>query len=246
MQTMICQFSQRHQYYRHILVPFLALLLLLTQFKLHASSRKYDETVSLGSACQSAWQLEVNEVRKWAYPFDWLVTSFDGLVAFIMNRGEGFLERDNLEVVEVLKGDSLSFLHVVDRKYDFHSIHDFFFPDMYNYDKVKDKYERRIQRFFALLESDRKILFVRTQISRNEATYLDSLLHRLYPHLEYTLVAVSGDPDAQMDWGLERVRNFYMQQTQGDWQGDYQKWKEILSQFSVKPAKRKRPDGEMW
>lgn len=246
MQIIIRPFSQKKNFYRHQFFAFLALLLLFTQFDVHASSRKYDETVSLGTACQSAWQLEVNEVRKWAYPFDWLITSFDSLVAFISNKGEGFFEKENLEIIEILYGESLSFLHVVDRKYDIHSIHDLFFPNMYNYDKVKAKYERRIQRFFALLESNRKILFVRTQINRSETIYLDNLLHHLYPNLEYTLVAISDDPDAQNDWGLERVRNFYMQQTPGEWQGDYQKWKEILSQFSVKPARQKRPDEEQW
>lgn len=240
MQTMICQLK-----YCKLFI-LLALLLLFTQSDLNASAEKYDQTISLGSSCQSAWQLEVNGVRKLAYPFDWLMTPFDGLVSFIINKGEGFLEKDNIEVIEILHGDPLSFLHVADRKYDFHSMHDFFFPDMYNYGDVKAKYERRIQRFFDLLESNKKILFVRTQISRDEAVRLDDLLHYLYPYLEYTLVAINDDPDAQTDWGLKRVKNFYMQSTPGDWGGDYQKWKEILGQFPIKSAKKKRPDEEKW
>lgn len=210
-----------------------ALYLIGTLFRLDASTREYDETVSLGSICQAAWHLKANEIRKGAYPFDSAITPFHGLILFISQHGAGFLEKDHLKVLETLYGDPHSYLHVVDQTYDIHFIHDFRFPDMYNYDTVIAKYQRRTQRFFHLLETDKKILFVRVQMNRDEAKALDRLLHTLYPHLDYTLVAVSDDPDAQTDWGLERVRNFYMQQTPGDWKGDSQRWGEILSQFPV-------------
>jgi hypothetical protein len=223
--------------YKKLLVV-LALFFLLNHFDLNASIRKYDEAVSLGSICQPAWHLKANGVRKGAYPFDRVITPFHALIPFIAQRGAGFLEKDHLKILEVLYGEHTSYEHVVDLAYDIHFIHDFHHPDMCNYDNVKAKYERRVQRFFELLESDKKILFVRVQMNRHEAQILDDLLHSQYPHLEYTLVAISDDPDALTDWGLERVRNFYMQQIPGDWRGDSQRWTEILSQFSVKSAKK--------
>lgn len=223
---------------------FLIFFLLVIHAKLIASDKPYDETVSLGAACQAAWQLEANGKRNGAYPFDWLVTPFHGLVSFILQRGEGFLEKDKTSVVEVLQGNP-SILHVVDLTYDIHSIHDFF-EGMLNYDRVKSKYERRTLKFFKLLASDKKILFIRVQMSRQEAIYLDQLLHSNYPKLDYTLVAISDDPEAQIEWGMERIRNFYMEQLPGNWMGDGDKWREILSQFQVNVSERKNPDRVKW
>jgi hypothetical protein len=212
---------------------------------LEAAIKKYDETVSLGSSCQSAWHLEANGLRRWSYPLDWVITPFDSLIAFITHRGVGFLDRDKIAVIEILEG-APSMLHVSDTTYHIHSIHDFFAPDMPNYEAVKAKYDRRIKRFFDLLESSKRILFVRVNISRQEAEYLDHFLHTLYPRLEYTLLAVSEDPSAQENWGLERVRNFYMQQFPSDWVGNSGQWTEILSQFPIKAGKKKGVDEEKW
>jgi hypothetical protein len=230
---------------RQMFFAILLLLLFFVSFDLKATIKKYDETVSLGTACQSAWHLEANEIRKWAYPFDWLITPFESLMIFMESRGAGFLDKDQLTIVETLHGHP-SMLHVVNLAYNIHFIHDFLAPDMFNYDAVKEKYDRRIKRFFDLLESNKKVLFIRVQISRPEAECLDNYLHTHYPNLDYTLVAVSEDSDARSDWGLERVRNFYMQQIPGNWMGNGEKWREILSQFPVREAKKKRPREEKW
>ncbi len=244
-QTMSRAVNQLYRVNKQTLCAVLSLFLLFIPFNLKAVIKQYDEAVSLGTACQSAWQLEANGMRKLAYPFDWLITPFDSLVSFITCRGVNFLDKDKLAVVEVLPGNP-SMLHIVDLLYNIHSIHDFYGPDMSNYDAVKAKYDRRIKRFFNLLDSNKKILFVRVQISRSEAEEIDRLFQTFYPKLRYTLVAVSEDPNAQFDWGLERVKNFYMQQIPGDWAGNHEKWETILSQFPVKPASKSRRAEERW
>lgn len=234
----------------HFMHPFYSLvltwILLIFPLDLKASTKPYDEVVSLGTACQAAWQLEGSGMRRFAYPFDWLVTPFHGLIPFIANQGAGFLERDKLEIIKTLPGKA-TFLHVADLTYDIHFIHDFHGTESIdNYDKIKSKYERRIQRFFSLMQSNKKILFFRVQVTRDEVIVLDNLIHTTYPNLDYTLVAINDSSDAEHDWGLERVRNFYMRQSIDNWQGDGERWKEILSQFTVKESKKKRPEGEKW
>lgn len=228
---------------------YLIIILVFALFSLEiraSTIKQYDEVISLGTACQAAWQLEGNGMRRLAYPFDWLVTPFHGLIPFIINQGAGFLDKDKIEIVKTLPGKA-TFLHVADLTYDIHFIHDFHGTEIIdNYDKIKNKYDRRIQRFFTLLQSNKKILFFRVQITRDEAIVLDNLIHTTYPNLEYTLVAINDSPDTENDWGLERVRNFYMRQSIDNWQGDGERWKDILSQFSVKESKKKRPDGEKW
>lgn len=219
------------------LLPFL----LVFPFAI-GSIEPYDDVVSLGSACQPAWYFKGYGMRRSAYPFDWLVTPFEGLISFIINKGDHFLEKENLRTLEVLGGDP-PILHVVDVKYDIHIVHDFYF-DMQNYDKIKTNYKRRIERFFKLLESNKRVLFVRVQMNRSEAQVLDALFQRLYPKLDYTIVAVSDEPDAEHDWGFERIKNYYMKQTPGEWMGDGDKWREILYQFTIKEKKKHQSDEE--
>lgn len=223
----------------------LVVFLLSWPFFATADEEPYDEAVSLGMVCQPAWHLEGHHMRRWAYPLDWMITPFHGLLLFIQNKGAHFLEKEHLKVLEILEGTP-SILHVVDEFYDIHSIHDFQAPSMQNFEKVKAKYERRIQRFFKLLASHKKVLLVRVQISRSEAETLTHLLSKLYPELNYTLVAVSEELSAKESWGLERVSNFYMPQISGHWQGDDEKWQEILCQFPVKESKKPRPPEEKW
>lgn len=221
---------------------FLTFILLFSSSYVYpqVSIKKYDEAVSLGTGCQAAFQLRINGKRNVAYPFDWVITPFHGLVSFITNEGEDYFHQDHLSVIEILPASehTPSMLHVVDLRYDIHSIHDFLGPDMSNYESVKEKYDRRVQRFFKLLKSNKKVLFIRVQLFRDEAEQLDQLLQALYPQLKYTILAVCDDPSAQSDWGLKRVRNFYMQQVPGNWLGDSERWKEILSQFSIKSSKK--------
>lgn len=222
------------------------LLFLPVKTGLVASQREeYDEAVSLGTSCQAAWYLQGYGLRHWAYPFDWMVTPPHALLAFIKNKGKNFLEKENLQTLEVLPGTP-SILHVVDTKYDIHLIHDFYFPDMKNYNSVKAKYTRRIKRFFNLLESNKRVLFIRVQFSRSEALLLDELLHKLYPDLKYTLLVLSDAPEAYDDWMLPRVKNFFMEQQPGNWMGDGERWREVLSLFSIKPHGQEQPKTEKW
>lgn len=211
-----------------------------------ADGNKYDEVVSLGYGCQVAWQLETHGYRKTAYPFDWFHTSFDSLIRFMQNKGDLFFAWDKISVLGPYPGDSTR-LHIVDLLYGIHSYHDFIaMPAMGNHLEVKAKYDRRIKRFFELLHSDKKVLFVREGFSRAQVEQLDDFIHTLYPHLFYTILAVSDNEEFHQDWGVKRIRNFYLQQKAWDWKGDFARWKEILSHFHVKQSSKPRPPGEVW
>lgn len=229
---------------KKMLFPFFVLALL--PFYGQADIQTYDEVVSLGYGCQVAWQLETHGYRKIAYPFDWFHTSFDSLISFICNKGACFLEWDKICVQGAYPGDPIR-LHVVDMIYGIHSYHDFTStPAMGNYLEVKEKYDRRVQRFFELLNSKKKILFVREGFSRNQLEQLDNLLQMLYPHLSYTILGVSDNVEFIQNWKLKRIRNFYLQQNPEDWKGDFSRWKEILSHFCIKHSFNKRPPEEVW
>lgn len=215
------------------------LFFLLVSFRIAPAEKdaEYDEAVSLGSMCQVAHQLQANGIRHHAYPFDWIITPADGLIRFITHKGEGFLELENLAFGELWA--NTNFIVTIDTVYGFKILHDFYVPFEESYAPVKEKYDRRKERFFKLLKSNKKVLFIRTYLSREQAELLDHALRKFYPKLSYTILALN---ETEENWGLERVKNFQLHQIPNVWSGDPARWKEILSQFKVKQAKTLPPE----
>lgn len=210
---------------------FLFLLLLGMSCPLTAKVEVYDEVISLGKDCQAAFQLRNYGLRKEAYPFDWLVTPIDGLGLFLGTHGAHFLDPDKL----VYLNASGPYFHVWDSQFNFLIYHDFQTPDyMSDYEEVKVKYERRIARLFKLMNSNKRVLFVRCWITRAEAEYLDDLISCHFPKLNYTLLVLNNSKDFKSNWKKKRIRNFYLKPIPHNWEGDSVRWGEILSQFSVR------------
>lgn len=223
---------------RHSQTYFIFFILLMGFKIAHAEKVvEYDEAVSLGSMCQVAHQLQANGIRHHAYPFDWIITPAEGLSRFIAQKGEGFLERENLAFGELWA--NTNFIVTTDTLYDFKILHDFSVPFEESYAPVKEKYDRRKERFFKLLKSNKKVLFVRAYLTRSQAERLDHVLRKFYPKLSYTILALN---ETEENWGLERVKNFQLNQIPNDWRGDPARWQEILSQFRVKQAKTLPPE----
>lgn len=218
----------------------------LIVFPVNAKVEPFDEAVSLGFGCQVAHQLEAHGMRRWAYPFDWFHTPFEGLLSFIANKGKGFLDSDKIHVVGVYPGDPVH-LEVRDLIYGIASYHDFASsPPLSDYIAVKAKIDRRVKRFFDLLNTKKRVLFVSQYLTKVQIEQLNVTLHTLYPTLNYTLVAVGNSEEYQYDWFLEKVENYYMKDIPGDWRGNTGRWTEILRKYSVKPSFFPRPAGERW
>ncbi len=208
----------------------------------------YDVAIGLGGYCQVARAMHYNGIRYHAYPFDWLFSPFDSVFEFIAKRGVHFLDKDTLVFVTG-KPDYLGGHrdHILDTVYGLQLLHDFeaspnFLKD---YDSMKAKYERRVARFFAALDSKEKILFIRHGITYMQAVLLDQLLHTRYPQLSYTILAVDNTEEMKRDWGLQRVKNVYLRQTEPwVWWGDDAAWKEVLRHYSVTPQQSLTPRHE--
>lgn len=226
---------------------FIALFFILfTSLNIEGRLQQYDEVVSLGYSCQVAWQLETNGIRRLAYPFDWFHTSYESLIAFINNKGAHFLDLDKINVGGPYPGDP-SRLLVKDLLYGIISYHDFLAtPPMSNYADIKYKYDRRTKRFFNLLQSNKRVLFVIQDALKSQVENLDYLFHMLYPKLAYTILAVNSHEEYCSPWGNARIENFYLPQIPGDWMGNFGVWTEILSKFTVIHSSTRRPPGEQW
>ena len=128
--------------------------------------------VSLGSMCEPAHMLRFCEMRKAAFPFDWIV-SFDGesIIEMLENDFQDFLNQNFFKTYGAAllhTNYHLEFLHEGDwggNQY------------LLNMEKLKTKYERRIERFRQLKNYSGKVIFLR-------ASYLYSMNdpHRFYKY----------------------------------------------------------------
>jgi hypothetical protein len=190
----------------------------------------YDAIINLGGDCQVEHQLKTNNLREYALPFDYLIAPCISVCRMLTNDFKGFLDKEQL----AYKHDNGKY--ILDTAYDTRMIHDFILtPDFLNdYEQIKEKYMRRIERFRELLATKKKVLFIRKRALKEEAQVLATIIKTLYPHLMYTLAILDGSESAKEAWNIEGVKNFYLSQpVPYVWTGDNEAWKEILRQLHL-------------
>lgn len=127
--------------------------------------KKFKNIISLGAFCFVASELRRYEVRKKAYPFDWIITDLKTVIELIENE---FLNFTALKYLEKKEENNIVF-------YDNNAyslirfIHDFN-ENCDNTVLIQDKYQRRIQRFYQDIKSE--TLFVRYIINQGEYKYI--------------------------------------------------------------------------
>lgn len=192
-------------------------LLLISSYFLHGINED-PVVISLGYRCQVALQLRIHNLRKEAFPFDWMITPFESLYRLLENDFEDFLQPEKLIFRKrflyqddwgEFKG---SYPHIWESKYNLLLRHDFDLLDNFieQYSVVASKYERRIIRFYNTLNSGKHVYFFRRVITKNQAQVLRDLLVKKFPTLSFTLVAISYYPEAKQDWTIPNVKNFYV------------------------------------
>lgn len=125
----------------------------------------FSNFISLGSACQTASSMEKYGLRSWSGPFDWLVTdSLQWVLHYMETDFADFLKKENLERCQE---NPKTF---VERKSGFIFRHDHEYPFEDKYDKLKEKYQKKIDRFQE--ETVKKTCFLRTVISSDEVKYI--------------------------------------------------------------------------
>lgn len=131
-------------------------------------SAKYDFVCSIGCDCGCAWHLIDNRLRTASYPFDWIGTWTIGMtgVAELVDRDfEGFLKMENLrKAANPPRGphDDHEHDYYRDLVVGMDFAHDFLtdVPLEETYPAVRDKFDRRIDRFYRSLRKSRRTLLV--------------------------------------------------------------------------------------
>ncbi len=162
--------------------------------------------ISLGFRCDCAQNMIRNNVRKCSLPFDWIFSpDFERVTTLIEHKFDGFFSLDTIYAVD----DPGNILHtsVHNNKYLLQFVHDL--PKGVSlqeaYPSLAEKYRRRISRFFMLLKTGRKIIFLRRRISKKEAATFVAMMQRNYPALDFTLVAINGSSEHDSIWKIPHV-----------------------------------------
>ncbi len=126
--------------------------------------------VSLGFFCSVSEELQEYGFRKESMPFDWLISSAEGVYNLIDNKFEDFLEfnelSQNLENRNFYKND----------RYDVSFYHDFtqYKSLADQLESVVKKYNRRIKRFYERISEP--TIFIRYIEDQNEMNYIEANL----------------------------------------------------------------------
>lgn len=190
----------------------------------------YRAFVSLGSTCQTAYQLRRLGLRRFAGPLDWFISREAPDVArLIRNRFYGFMDPNRLELVSVDPPH-----HVVrDSGYGILSYHDFpLHEHVWNaYPLFKQKLDRRINALQAAASSG-PVCYVRIEASKHEALGLQSALRAALPG-PFRLLVVNFMDDYQIrheDWALSDTASVSIPRGM-DWRGSDAAWDQILRGF---------------
>lgn len=142
--------------------------------------KTFDIIYSIGTDCACAMYMKKCGMRKTSGPLDWITKpDFMTRINLICNYFEGFLEKENMRQLVV---DRQGLNDVNNDSYEdintgFKFYHDFKRDG--NFDKsylqVKEKYNRRIIRFYNLIDKSKRVLFIfynQENITTNEQIIL--------------------------------------------------------------------------
>lgn len=198
--------------------------------KLIDIQKPYNTIISLGSECGPALHLRRHNLRRASLPFDWVVSpSLADLNRLIKTKFQGYMEIGNMSKIEkdrpgfVLDetGKNVgSHSHFIkDNQFNVISVHDF--PIIPNqewqamYPLYKQKLNKRIERFYYLLNNNQSILLMRwsplnvdTVQLRSEVTQLEIILTEVIKGEFKILIIIPThgiNGITTIEWGLKNV-----------------------------------------
>lgn len=197
----------------------------------------YDAIFSLGDLCLTSIQLKENNLRTFSGILDWVSSpSLKNVNVLLQNRFADFLNLKNLRIIKYISQWDLL---VWDEVYNIGFNHDFktdknTLTHLGGYAEVKEKYDRRIQRFLEKLSTSQRILFIRTEASFEEVAELEAILSGMIANDFRILVINHKDVDrlVETSWPLQRVCAIELP-NHDKWNANIHYWKMILSDVTL-------------
>ena len=192
------------------------------------------EIIPLGSTCSVAYQLRKLGLRNYAFPFDWVrINNLSTVTDLIENNFLSFLDLQNYKFLEIsdkfevnkkmksyiYQNQFCRFYHEFDR-----------YIDSSNFTEFKEKYHRRINRFFEIIKDSKKILFIREEIgnlSSNKIKKFSKLINELNPYLNWKLKIIV-NKEKYLSLKSENVEVIYSSEKVTNWTRPELNWSSIF------------------
>lgn len=192
------------------------------------------EYISLGSNCSITYQLEKLDLRKNAYPFDWVKITLNQLLNILIENFNDFIE--SLEFVKIspyhliqesLVNDELKISSLIlTNKYNIKFAHEL--SEKYQIDIFKIKMLKRIERFREL--GNKNITFVRIELSPIDKSwyknicYLIEILNKYSTNFKLILIVCS---DLEFTFP-SNILIYKFNKFTPDWKMDMLDWNKIF------------------
>lgn len=202
--------------------------------ELHELKGGYDVLCSLGHNCLPASQLNHSKIRNIAGVIDWMMSPhLSGVSALLRDRFRHVMLRDNLRY-HGASSDSGCYV-IRDAAYDLYSVHDFPMEDndpdiLESYSGLKQKLDYRANRFLQLMQSGKRIFFLRTEATSYETEELLHVLDNLVVG-DYKLLVVNHAQVSnmvQIDYHLPNVCTLLIPEVANMFQDNHTLWRTIL------------------
>lgn len=206
--------------------------------KLSNLKGEYDAIFSLGDLCLASIQLRRLGLRPFSGVIDWMGSpSLSDVNRLLRNRFAGFMQLQNLSIIGYANEQ---FICVIDNAYNIVSNHDFSTDKnsltfLNTYPEVKEKFDRRIRRFLEKMETCKRVLFVRTEGTYEEAAELQEVLSSLVKRDFRVLLINHTDVQGIVEdnWSLKKVCAVQFP-NKDKWYGNDNYWNSVLEGIRLK------------
>jgi len=191
--------------------------------------------ISLGNTCGVAYQLRKHNLRHISFPFDWFKTpKLSTIIKLIENKFDGLLDEKYFKFIKYsdkfFDSEGLSQVMALykNTKYNLIFYHDFIKEKTFEeqFLIIKERYQRRIKRFYDILNSDEELVFVRDDIYEKinicELKYLISLI-------KSKLIVIIHNPNNKPILNISNIIIYNDIDIYQDWKRDNLDWYKILN-----------------
>lgn len=161
--------------------------------------------IPIGNSCGIAWQLRKSDGNE-AFPLDWFqLPKMNTIFKILEDNFEHLTDTDNLSFwkysdkffIDSKPGVPSALFK--NTKYKIKFCHDFTKEDLSELSDVKDKYDRRIDRFYESIKSDNKIIFIRDDVYSNviqeDFEKFINIIKTINPDIDISLIVIVNNPN---------------------------------------------------
>lgn len=190
--------------------------------------------ISLGSTCSIAYNLKLRELRQCSLPFDWVrIKNLNNVSKLLQNKFSDFLDISTFNFKEIsnkfmVNGKCGSYIYKNKYCGFYHEFNDYI--ENICLKEFIDKYKRRIQRLYDILQSEEEITFIREEngkISINKINKFIETIKKINSNIKFKIIIINNYRNNHII--IDNVNFYFSNKEVTDWKRPEINWAEIFS-----------------